>query len=199
MTVIPWRRESRHRRTDRRTSGRLARQLPDVAAEMARLVDSGSTLTDAFDVTSREFPPPVGPELRTLSEALRYGRSTDGALREWAERASCSGVTLLVAACRLGLAEGGNLVVALEGVAAALGDSLETADEAVSLTTQARASAFVLMSLPVVGAVLFAVLDPAVTSLLLGTRTGWILLALGVLLDAIGALVMVSMLRWSLR
>lgn len=186
-------------RSTTRTDRRLARQLPDVAAEMARLIDSGSTLTSALQMVAGEFMPPAGPQLAALVESLDFGESLDSVLSGWAEDSRRCDVTLLVAACRLGLAEGGNLVVALEGVSVALADSLELSDEAAALTAQARTSAIVLMVLPLMGLTLFSILDRSITAFMFGTPAGWMLLLVGGVLDGLGAAVMTLMVRWSLR
>lgn len=178
---------------------RLAAQLPEVAAELARLVDSGSSLANALGEVSRRSIPPVRDELVRVVSETRHGRPIDEALVSWSGRSGREDVSLLVAACRLGSSEGGNLVVALDGVSAALHDALELADEAAALTSQARTSALVLAILPFIGLVMFATLEPAVGSFVIGSPTGWLLLTIGVLLDGLGAALMVLLVRWSLR
>lgn len=177
----------------------LARQLPDVASELARLIDAGWSLAQALEEVARESGRPVSDDLAGVVSDTIYGVTVDDALRGWSERRHRSDVALLVAACRLGSAEGGDLVVALEGVSAALNDALELSAEASALTAQARTSATVLMVLPFMGLALFTLLDRSVTSFMFGTPSGWVLLALGCGLDGVGAVVMTLLVRWSLR
>lgn len=178
---------------------RLTRQLPDVAAELARLVAAGATLHLAFADLAESAPPPVGVELERLVGDLRRGLLLDRALLRWVERSQRSDVRLLVSACRLGLSEGGNLVAALEGVAAALDDERELAGETRALTAQARASAHVMTTLPLAGLLLFTVFDRSVVAYLLTTPVGLALLVSGLLLNALGALALVALIRWALR
>lgn len=182
-----------------RRERRLARQLPELAAEMARLVDAGSTLTRSLEDVARESAPPIRDELVGVVTDIVYGLPVDDALKRWLERSGRPDVMLLVAACRLGSAEGGNLVVALEGVSAALHDSLELAEEAIALTSQARASATALMVLPPFGLVMFGVLEPSVVMFVLGSAPGWVLLTIGGALDMLGAMAMILLVRWSLQ
>lgn len=182
-----------------RKERRLAGQLPDVAAGIARMIDSGSTLVRAIEELSQVVGPPVADELARVSADITFGMSFDRAMRRWSERSGRSDVQLLVVACRVGSAEGGDIVVALEGASAALNDSLEMADEAAASSSQARASALVLTVLPVVGLVLFTLLEPSVGAYLIGSRSGWILLVSGVMLDGLGLLTMMAMIGRSLR
>lgn len=165
------------------------RQLPQVAADLARSVRSGSSMHTAFGVVSDRAGGLLGPELRSVAHAIDRGRSLDAALGEWQERTEVSGVDLLVGACRFGVRHGGDLTRALDGVAAALLDALEVADETRALVAQARTSAAVLLALPPLGAALFALADPAVAGVLLGSTAGWLCVVVGLGLDALGALV----------
>lgn len=184
-----------HSRRDRL----LARQLPEAAAEMARLVDSGATLTRSLEEVARWSPPPLGDELDDVMTDITYGSPVWEALHKWLVRSGRSDVMLLVVACRLGSTEGGNLVVALDGVSAALHDALELGEEAAALTSQARTSAVVLMTLPFLGLFTFCVLEPSIVAFVFGTPAGWLLLVTGTVLDAVGAIIMMTLVRWSLR
>ncbi len=165
----------------------LDRQLPDVAAGLARSVHSGATLTVAIDEVAASVGPPARDDLLKLAESVRRGRLLDEALLEWNDSARSQSLGLLVAACRLGHADGGDLASALGGVAAALLDRVEIADEVRALTSQARMSAYVLAALPVVGSAGFSLLDPRLAGILFTTRVGTACLVAGLGLNALGA------------
>jgi tight adherence protein B len=147
---------------------------------------------------------PLRQELSEVVAAARRGMAVSSALARW-EQASGGqgrgdpGVTLFVAACRFGHAEGGDLAAALEGAALSLLDRAETTDESRALTTQARSSATVLVLLPPLGAVAFSVLDPAVARTLLGSVPGLACVIVGLSLDLSGALVLQWLTRRALR
>ena len=142
---------------------------------------------------------PAAEEMAILDAAIRRGVPVDAALASWSARSSSSEVELLVTAARLGHANGGDLAVALDAVAVTLLDRAEVADEARSLTSQARTSAAALVALPPFGAACFAVLDPAVATLLFTTPIGWACIVVGVALDLTGAWVLHRMVRGALR
>ena len=182
-----------HRRRAARRDA--ARDLPRVAAELARSVRAGATLGGAVDGLVGPVPGILGPELAGVAGAVERGSSIDRALAHWQAASSVAGVDLLVGACRFGVGHGGDLARALDGVAATLLDTLEVEDEVRALVTQARTSAAVLVALPPLGAAMFALADPAVAQVLLRSTVGWVCVAVGASLDAAGAWVAARLIR----
>jgi tight adherence protein B len=178
-----------------RELARLERQLPGVAASLARSLRSGATLPVAVDELARSIDAPARDDLAHVLRASRAGVPLDDALSNWASARRSRSVDLLVAACRFGHAEGGDPAAALDGCAVSLLDGIEVADEARAVSSQARASAAVLVALPVLGALGFSVLDPSVAATLCTTTPGLVCLVLGLLLDGTGAWVIARMVR----
>ncbi|MGB3411949.1 MAG: type II secretion system F family protein [Microthrixaceae bacterium] len=175
------------------------RQLPDVASGMARAVHSGATLLVAIEDVAESIDGPAESELRLIADRVRHGWMLDDALVEWQRQGRSASLDLLVAACRLGHSEGGDLKAALDGVSAALLDRLEVADETRALTSQARTSAYVLGVLPLFGAAGFSVLDRRVAQMLLTTQVGLICLVVGLGLNLLGAWCLSMIVRAALR
>lgn len=165
-----------------------ARDLPTAVGELSSSIRSGATLESAL----RDLAPSVGGLLATevggAIELLDRGHGLDRVLDAWGRASRIDGVELLVAACRFSRGGGAGLDAALDGVAAALVDRIEVADELRSLASQARTSALVLVALPPLGASLFAVVDPGFAPVLFTTPAGRVCLVLGVTLDVAGAL-----------
>jgi len=178
-----------------RALSRLDAQLPAVAAALARSVRTGATLPVAMDEVARSVDAPVSHDLRSVVHAVERGVALDQALDRWRRTRPSPSVALIVAACRFGHAEGGDLAAALDGAAVSLLDAVEVADEARALSSQARSSSAVLVALPVLGAVGFSMLDPSVAATLFTTLPGWCCLTLGVALDGAGAWVLSRMVR----
>ena len=110
------------------------------------------------------------------------------ALEAWSDAHPRRPVRLVAGALAVAEAAGGRAGPALDGVATTLRARAAVADEARALASQARASAAVLVGLPVVVAVGGAAADRRVADALLGTPWGWGCIALAVLLDGAGAL-----------
>jgi len=185
-------------RASKRTDRLLDQQLPGVAAGLARSVHSGATLLVAIEELAELAVAPSGKDLATVASSARRGSSLDAALAQWQQSRRGTSVDLLIAACRFGHTEGGNLAAALDGAAVSLLDRIEVADEARALSSQARSSAAVLVVLPLLGAAGFSALDPAVAVTLFSTAAGWVCLILGLSLDALGAWVLARMVRSAL-
>lgn len=183
------------RRSERAARRDAARAVPRLAGDLARSVRSGATLRAAMEEVGPRTPGPVGREVTALVHRLDRGRAIDQVLEQWGEASAVPGVGLLVGACRFGVAHGGDLSRALDGVAASLLDDLEVADEIGALVSQARSSAAVLVALPPTGAVLLALVDPALAGVMFGSVAGTACLSVGVALDGLGAWVSSALIR----
>lgn len=182
-----------------RLARRRERALPTVAGALARSVRTGSTLHAAFAEVADTESAPLDDELAAVHTAVVRGRSLDDSLRAWCDQSGSPSVDLLVAACAFGVRDGGDLAAALDGAAVTLLDRLDVADEARASTSQARSSAIVLVALPVIGAAMFCLLDPAVATTLTSTSAGRLCLVVGVVLDGAAAWVMARLVRRALR
>jgi len=187
------------RRRVRRARERLGSLLPQLAADLARAVRGGATLPTALEEAAQAASGPIKEQLDSVLGSIQRGRTTDQALQAWADRSPVVAVELLVRSCRFGTQHGGDLAAALDGVAAALLDELELADETRALTAQARGTAAVLVALPPLGAAVFVVVDPRVGHTLLFTAGGTVCLGIGLALDAAGAGVARALVRSALR
>jgi tight adherence protein B len=184
----------------RRDVGELTdRQVPEVAAALARAVDSGATVHGAIAEVAGGAAGPLGDDLRRVVVATERGVPLGSVLDGWAGARDVEGVTLLAAALRVGHAEGGDVASGLDAVAAAVSDRLDVEDEARSLGTQARSSAVALTLLPPLGAGAFALLDPEVARTLVATTLGRACLLGGVVMDLLGWLAMKALTARMLR
>ena len=167
----------------------LESALPQVAAQLGRDLRSGTSLLDALERVASTYDGPVQHDLERVVGAARRGVPLGTVLEGWRRARRSDAVTLFVVACQFVHRHGGRTAPALEGVATALADQLEVADELRSLTAQARLSAWVLAALPVVGTLGFSLLDPGVARVLLVTRAGWACVLVGGALELAGVVV----------
>lgn len=167
----------------------LEAALPLVAAQVGRDLRGGASLLDALDQAARAVDGPLQVDLQRVVGAARRGVPLTTVLDGWRRARRSDAVGLFVVACRFAHRHGGRTAPALEGVATALTDRLEVADELRSLTAQARLSAWVLAALPIVGVLGFSLLDPGVARVLLATPPGWACLLVGGAMEAGGVLV----------
>lgn len=177
-----------------RRDARLAATLPVALEAVARSLRSGATLGRAVGEAGAAVPGRIGADLLEVARAAEATGVVE-ALETWAHRRPLPGVRLAVAALCLGAETGGAQAWAVDGVAATLRQRLGTAAEARALASQARASAAVIAVAPLVFCALASATDPRVGSFLFRSGAGLAVLAVGLTLDAVGALWMARLTR----
>lgn len=163
------------------------RQLPGALEGLASALRSGSSLASALDEVGAALAPPIGPELAGIAREAARGRSVRDALDDWSRTHDDPSTRLAASALVLAAVVGSAPAQAVDGVATTVRERLDLAAERRALATQARTSALVLTVAPVGFAALLVVTDTEAGRFLLGSPAGWACLALGTVLDAIGA------------
>ena len=172
-------------RADRLRIRHLPVVLDSVAAGLRGGGSLRSAIADTAAVTDRGV---LRAELARIAGHAEAGRPLAETLGDWA-RAAADPPTRLAAAALVVAAEiGGPGADALEAAATSLRDRAAAEDEVGALSVQARLSAALLTAAPLVFAVLLANLDPTSAAFLFRTPAGWACVALGLSLDALGAL-----------
>ena len=180
---------------DVRRDAKVESVLPVALEAVARGLRSGASLRQAIGEASAAVPGALGEDLTRIADEAERGVPVTDALEAWVERRPLPGVRLAVAALALGAETGGAQARAIDGVAATLRQRLAVGAEARALATQARASAAVIVVAPLVFCVLASAADPRLSGFLLGTPLGLVILAVGLALDAVGALWMARLTR----
>lgn len=177
-----------------RAAQRYAAALPGVLEAVAGKLRAGASLPDAVATSAddRTGSATLDADLAALSRRVARGQPFTIAVETWADGRPVPGVGLVAAALVLGSEAGGARARALDGVAATLRDRRALEAEVDALSSQARASAVVMMGAPVVFAALGLLSDPDVAAFLLRTPAGLGCLAGGLVLDAVAGL-------WMLR
>lgn len=184
--VIGWRRG--------RSGHRYAAALPVVLEACAGRLRAGASLTEALTSASADATGStlLDADLAALARRIGHGQSLAMAVDEWAGARDVPGLGLVAAALVLGAEAGGARARALDGVAATLRDRRAVAAEVEALSSQARASAVVMMGAPLAFAALGLLSDPEVSAFLLRTPAGVACLGVGLALDALAG-------AWMLR
>jgi Flp pilus assembly protein TadB len=154
---------------------------------MARSLRSGSSLRLAIAEASASAPAPLGEGLAGVADVVGRGRPLTAALDRWSNTTRGDGVPLAAAALGLAAELGGAAARSLDGVADTLRDRNAARREVRALSAQARASAAVIGGAPVAFLVIVAAADPGAIAFLVGSSVGWLCLASGLGLDALGA------------
>ena len=175
---------------DRLLRARRARQLeanlPDALDAVARSLRSGGSLRNAVGEAAAAVRGPLHDDLEMVTRDVRDGVPLTDALARWAAERPLPGVRLATAALSLGAETGGASAQAVDGVAATLRTNLGIAGEVRALSSQARLSALVIVLAPIAFSFLAATSDGSTATFLLRTPFGWLCLAVGLGLDAVG-------------
>lgn len=166
---------------DRRYMRRVAEAMPAVAQQLAGAVAAGLSLRQALMRAARDTPDPLGAELRTSASEMDLGARVDDALAALATRLPDADLGLLVTAILVQRRTGGDLARALRDMSGRLEERARLARELRGATAQARATAWMVAALPVMGAALAEAAAPGLIA-----RTASTPLGAGVLVASVG-------------
>jgi tight adherence protein B len=168
-----------------RRARRADRHLPALLDQVTRHLRSGSSLPVAVQSSASDA---TDPSTGALAADLVAGAPLAGAVTRWQAVSPTPARRLAAAALVLAAEAGGSVAVVLDGVNDTLRDRVALEREVAALSSQARASAAVLVVAPVVFAALAGAVDHRVVEAVVASPLGWACLSAGVLLDGLGAL-----------
>lgn len=173
---------------------RFVAALPGFVDLVAARMRSGHTVPTAL-VDAAEARDPVAVDARRLLRRVELGEPLESALAWWADDRDDDSLRAVAGALAVAASTGGAAADALEGLARSLRDQQGARAEAAALSAQARMSAVVVGVAPFAYLAFAAAVDPGASRVLVATPTGRICLALGIGLDALGALWMRRIVR----
>lgn len=170
-------------------------QLPDTLDLLSRSLAVGHAFSEALQQVSSEMPDPVAMEFRIAFEEQKLGLSTKLALDRLTERVPLPDLRLCVTAMHIQRETGGNLAEILERVAQTIRERFKLMEDFRTMTTSSRASAWILCGLPFALVFLLTVINPEYMSKLLYDPRGHYVIALAIILQLIGMVMIRSILK----
>jgi len=131
----------------RRMKQFLAR-FPDAIELLVRGLRSGLPISETLGVVGSEVPDPVGSEFRGVADRMRIGRTMDQALQETAERLNTPEFQFFVITLAIQRETGGNLAETLGNLADVLRKRLQMKLKINAMSSESKASAYIIGSLP---------------------------------------------------
>lgn len=171
---------------DRRHLRRVGEAMPGVAQMLGGAVAAGLSLRQAIVRAARDTPEPLGAELRRASAEIALGARVDDALIGLSGRLPDPDLGLLVTAILVQRRTGGDLARALRDMASRLEERGRLVREIRGATAQARATAWMVAALPVLGAVLAESAAPGLVSRTASNPLGLAILVAAVTLEVVG-------------
>lgn len=166
----------------------IEQQLPDALLVISGGLRAGVSLSHALQQLVRETRPPVSQEFELVLREQRLGVSLDESLESLARRVPLQSVTLFVSAMRIANETGGSLAEALERAAQTLRSKIAIEGKIGALTAQGKLQAWIVGLLPVFLFLALIKLEPDAMSLMWTTRMGWGTIAVVVLMEFFGIL-----------
>jgi tight adherence protein B len=163
---------------------------------IVRSVKSGLPTHDALRIVAREAPDPVGPEFHNLVESLKVGVTLEQALKRMMESMPTPEVGFFTIVMTIQTKSGGNLSEALGNLAYVLRDRKRLQGKIRAMSSEAKASAWIIGSLPPAVMAIVYITTPSYISLLFTEKAGNLMLAACVAWMTIGILVMRKMINF---
>ncbi len=150
------------KRQGQQRARRLLEQLPDALDLMARSLQAGLGLNDAFRMCAEEMPLPAAAEFGRVFEEVRFGRDYADALTNVVRRnPALFDLRLFVSSVLLQRETGGNLIEILENISNTIRQRFLFDAKVSAMTSEARFSALILGGLPLAVATMITVTNPS--------------------------------------
>ena len=165
-------------------------QLPDLLVTMAASLKAGHSFRQGIQAVVDEGEPPASKEFKRVLTETQLGRPMDEALTEMAERVGSKNLSFVITSVAIQRQVGGSLAGIFDMVAEAVRQRQQFARKIRSLTGMGRMSAYVLCGIPFFMLGVTTLLNPEYMSPLYHTSTGHMLMATGLVMMAIGSLML---------
>ncbi len=167
----------------------FAKQLPDALELVSRALRAGHSLASGFNLISQEMRDPVAKEFQRVFEEQNLGVSLDEALDSLTERIPNLDLRFFATAVVLQRQTGGDLSEILDKIGHLVRERFKIWGQVQALTGEGRLSGIVLLALPPVLFLAVYRLSPDYVMPLFTDPMGRKMLAVGIVLQLIGAVV----------
>jgi tight adherence protein B len=134
--------------------------FPDAIELMVRGLRSGLPITETLGIVASEIPGPVGIEFRMVADKMKIGRTMEAALQDTADRLGTPEFQFFVITLAIQRETGGNLAETLSNLADVLRKRAEMKLKIRAMSSESKASAYIVGSLPFVVFTLVWLINP---------------------------------------
>jgi len=147
--------------TIKRRVGKFNAKFPDAIELLVRGLRSGLPISETMGVVGAEVPGPVGEEFRAVSDKMKIGRTMDSALQDTADRLGTPEFQFFVISIAIQRETGGNLAETLANLATVLRQRGQMKLKIKAMSSESKASAYIVGSLPFIVFGLIMWISPA--------------------------------------
>lgn len=177
----------------------MTQQLPGMIEELARAAKTGRSIDQCCAIVANDTPEPLGSELRVCARRMEMGEDIATAMRDLPERSGLVALNILVTSLSVHQTTGGDLVMVLERLAQTVRDRLLFLGRLRAATIGSRWTAILMISLPPLIITFFILRDANYLNQLLSTYWGRTMSITAVILQLVGSVAVLSILRGSQR
>ena len=134
----------------KRRVNKFTSNFPDAIELMVRGLRSGLPITETLGVVASEVPGPVGIEFRMVADKMKIGRTMEAALQDTADRLGTPEFQFFVITLAIQRETGGNLAETLSNLADVLRKRAQMKLKIRAMSSESKASAYIVGSLPFV-------------------------------------------------
>lgn len=173
-------------------------EFPNALDVVVRGIKAGLPVNDCLRIIANEAQEPVKGEFRQIIEAQALGLPLSEAAVKLFERMPCAEANFFGIVIAIQQKTGGNLSETLGNLSRVLRERRKMRDKIQAVSTEAKASAAIIGSLPPVVAVLVWLTTPKYIEILWITQTGQVALVASGMWMLIGVLVMRKMINFDI-
>ncbi len=154
-------------------------QLPDAIDVMGRALQAGHPFSDAMNLVAEEMKDPIATEFRTTYSDMNYGMAPKKAFYNMLDRVPSVSLMALVTAILIQRETGGNLAEVLTKIAGVIRERFKFQRKVLSLSAEARLSAWILALIPFALAAMMMIASPEYLPMLKNDPQGRQLIMIG--------------------
>ena len=168
---------------------KFAKQLPEALELISRALRAGHSLASGFKLVADEMDKPIATEFERCYEAQNLGIPLDDSINEMTERVPNLDLRFFATAVVLQRQTGGDLAEILDKIGYLVRERFKIWGQIQALTGEGRLSGIVLLALPPALFVVMWRLNPQYCMVLFTDPMGHQMLAVAVVMQIVGALV----------
>ncbi|WP_316976778.1 type II secretion system F family protein [Shumkonia mesophila] len=182
----------------RKRLDRFIALFPDAIDLIVRGLKSGLPVIESVAAAGREMADPVGIEFRRIADAVKFGQTLEDAMWETAARLDTPEFKFFVISLAVQRETGGNLGETLGNLSDVLRRRRQMRLKIKAMSSEARASAMILGSLPFIMFGLIFLVNPDYEAMMFTDPRGRMALIAGLVVLGMGVAVMRKMVRFEI-
>ena len=182
----------------RRRLKRFTAQFAEAIDLIVRGLKSGLPTTESIRAVGAEFRDPIGIEFRRISDSIHFGQPLEEALDDAVKRIDTPEFRFFTISLAVQRETGGNLAETLENLSDILRKRRQMHLKIKAMSSEAKASAMILGSLPFVMFGLIHLVNRGYVTQLFEDPRGLMMVAAGLISLGLGVAVMMKMVRFEI-